>query len=38
MIETWREKENEVRAHEGERDQKIKETEAQEKGYYDEWD
>lgn len=30
--------EEQVRAHEGERDEKIKSTEAQETGRYDEWD
>lgn len=38
MIETWREKEEDIRAHEGERDEAIKATEAQETGYYNEWD
>lgn len=37
-METWKELEESIRAHEGERDETIKTTEAQETGYYDEWD
>lgn len=38
MINEWYEKENEIRDHEGERDETIKRTEAQETGRYNEWD
>lgn len=34
----WYNLEDEVRAHEGECDEVIKATEAQETGYYNEWD
>ena len=38
MIETWIEKENEIKEHDGDRDVTIKKTEAQETGRYNEWD
>lgn len=38
MMNEWYNKEEDIRAHEGERDEKIKATEAQETGRYNEWD
>ena len=38
MLDSWYNVEEDVRAHEGERDEAIKAIEAQETGYYNEWD
>jgi len=38
MINEWYNKEEEIREHDGERDEVIKSTEAQETGHYNEWD
>ncbi len=37
-METWKELEEMIREHDGERDETIKKTEAQETGRYNEWD
>lgn len=38
MLNSWYNVEEEIKEHDGERDEVIKRTEAQETGRYDEWD